>query len=201
MRKLLSLGEICLLLLFSSCFANAQSYHLGLRTGYIQSQINSENEANPELSSRHAFHISLVHTYKPQSSKIGFSVETAYMLKGVRIDDPDLDYRLHYASMPVLLDLYPTERLRLSIGPEIGYLLDARNRLTDSTSATLEDVFTNRWELSGTIGATYSLNFFTDVGVRYSLGLTDIADMDAVLDRRKLKTSSLQFFFYFKIAN
>ena len=188
-------------LLLVSQAANAQNYHLGLRIGYSNSAINSENEAQPSISNRQAFNFGLVHTYKGLDARIGFSVETGYLLKGTRVNSEAIDYRMHFLSMPVLLDLYPTKRLKFSIGPEINYLLDGRNHLTDSTSVTLHNIYTNRWEVAGVVSASYAIDFFMDIGARYSQGLNTLANRDAILGRNRIRTSSFQIFFYFKIAN
>ena len=180
---------------------NAQDYHLGLRMGYSNSAINSENEAQPSISSRQAFNFGLVHTYRALEAPIGFSVETGYLLKGTRVNSGAIDYRMHFLSMPVLLDLYPNKRLRMSIGPEINYLLDGRNHLTDSTSITLHNIYTNRWEVAGVVSASYIIDFFMEVGARYSQGLNTLANRDAILGRNRIRTTSFQIFFYFKVAN
>lgn len=189
------------LLFFSVCSLQAQDYHFGLRLGYIQSSIDGETGNTPELNSRHAFQIGLVHTIKARDARLGLSIETGYALKGARINDPTLNYRLHYLSMPVLLDIYPVKGLKLSVGPEFNFLLDARNQVNANTSFTLEEISENRWDIDGTISASYALDFFVDFGVRYTMPFSDIASSDPNINRTDLSISSFQVFFYFKVAN
>lgn len=196
----LKLFTFLIFLLFTQV-VKSQNYHLGLRAGYSNAVINSENEAFPSISSRHAFHFGLVHSYQPSGGYIGFSVETGYLLKGARVDNEAINYRMHFLSMPVLLDLYPHKRLKMSIGPEFNYLLDGRNHITDSTSVSLHKIYTNRWEVAGVVSASYQVDFFMDIGVRYSQGLNTLANRDAILGRNRIRTSSWQVFFYFKVAN
>ncbi len=150
----LKLLIFCLVLLLGHA-VKSQNYHLGLRTGYSNASIESENETSPAVSSRHAFQLGLVHTYRPFDGRIGFSIETGYLLKGARVDNAEVDYRMHFLSMPVLLDMYPTKKLKVSVGPEINFLLDGRNHVNDSTSFTLHNIYTNRWEVSGVVSASY----------------------------------------------
>ena len=180
---------------------HAQAYHLALRLGYAQSHMRSSSEVEASLQSRNTFQVALVHTHKPYASKIGFSVETGYLLKGARVDNESLDYHLHFLSIPVLFDMYPTKGLKLGIGPEVNFLLDGRNRANDGSSFTLQNTYTNRWELAGVINASYAINFYADVGIRYGHGLKTLANRDVHLGRNRIRTSSLQFYLYIKVAN
>ena len=179
----------------------AQTYSLGLRTGYNQSTLKSDDESALGLRDRQSFSIGLVHSIRPHQSDFGVTIETGYLLKGVRIDSELLDYRFHYINAPILLDYYPTKRLKISAGPEIAYLADARNRLNDSTSVTLKDTYDQRWDVSGTVGVSYQLDFFVEVGARYNTSFTKFSNVDAVLNRRDQYSQYFQLFFSFKIAN
>lgn len=199
MKLLPSITACCMLFVFFT--SNAQNYHLDLRMGYTQSSLNADEPSAIPIKDRQSFGIGLVHTIRPYQSKFGFSIETGYILKGARIDDEALDYRLHYLNLPVLFDYYPTEKLKLSAGPEIGFLADARNRLTDSTSVGIDAIYDNRWDISGTLSVSYALDFFLDVGVRYNRSFTKFDKIDAVLNRKDQYTEYLQIFLAFKIAN
>ena len=190
------------LLSFFAYSAQAQSYHLGLRMGYSSSVLNSQNDGGPRIADRGGFLIGLVHTYKSDFSDFGFSIETGYLRKGAQVGEIDLDYRMQFLTMPVLLDFYPTQKIRLSVGPSANFLLDARNHtVTTDSSYTVKDQYTNRWELSGVVSASYSLDYFADIGIRYTRGINTLSNRDAILRRRDISTSTLQFFLYLKIAN
>ncbi len=178
-----------------------QEYHLGLRAGYSQANLEADDESAFTLKARQAFTFAFTHNLRFRQSPIGFSIETGYVLKGARISDPGNDYRLQYMNFPVLLDIYPSENLRLSVGPEISFLADARNRTTDSTSVNLNSVFDKRWELSGTIGLSYALDFFVDIGARYTHGFSKYENLDAILNRREQYNSYFQIYFGIKLAN
>jgi hypothetical protein len=181
--------------------ANAQDYHLGLRLGYNQSDLLSDDESAISLKDRQSFSFGFIHSFRPYQSDFGISVETGYVLKGVRIESESLDYRLHYINAPILFDYYPTEKLKLSAGPEIAYLADARNRLTDSTSVSIDDVYDKQWDISGTVSVSYAIDFFMDIGARYNRSFTRFDQMDAVLNRNDQYSSYFQVFLAFKIAN
>ncbi|MCE7990892.1 MAG: PorT family protein [Roseivirga sp.] len=197
----LRISIAALFVLFFQFTTNAQNYHLDLRMGYSQSTLSSDQSSAIPIKDRQSFGIGLVHTIKPYQSKFGFSIETGYVLKGIRIENESLDYRLHYINAPILFDYYPTEKLKLSIGPELGFLADARNRLTDSTSVGIDDVYDKRWDISGTLSVSYALDFFMDFGVRYNRSFTKFGNLDAVLNRRDQHSEYFQVFLAFKIAN
>ncbi|GAB5525277.1 MAG: hypothetical protein Roseis2KO_31490 [Roseivirga sp.] len=199
MKLLTSIIALCLL--FFSFQSNAQNYHLDLRLSYSQAGLNGDDPAAISINDRQSFGIGLVHTIRTYQSKFGFSIETGYILKGTRIENESLDYRLHYINAPILLDYYPTQKLKLSIGPELGFLTDARNRINDSTSVSIDDVYDNRWDISGTVSISYALDFFLDVGARYNRSFTRFDKMDAVLNRKDQYTDYFQIFLSFKIAN
>lgn len=179
----------------------AQNYHFGLRIGFSSASLDTENDGGPDISNRDAFQIGLVHAYVPSQGPIGFSIETGYLLKGARVADTELDYRMQFLSIPVLLDIYPTKKFKISVGPSFNYLLDARNHINDSTSVTLSNIYSSRWEVSGVISASYALDFFADIGIRYTQGFNTLANRDGILGRRRIRTSTFQVFFYLKVAN
>lgn len=185
----------------TSLYVNAQEGYLGLKTAYNISRLNSDNESVPGIDDRHTIGIGLVYAYQFRNATFGVSWEPGYLLKGARIDNDTLDYRLNYITSPVLLDIYPVKRVKISVGPEIAYLASARSRTNDTTKVSILNTFNNRWELSGTVGISYSPDFFIDFGVRYNRAFTDAADMDAVLNRRKLYNEYFQFYMLLKIAN
>jgi len=195
------LGIIFFFILSVHFSSHAQNYSFGLRVGYSQSDLKSDDVSAFDLKDRQAFSIGLVHSFRQYQSNLGFTIETGYLLKGVRIESESLDYRLHYINAPILLDYYPTKKLKLSIGPEIGFLADARNRLTDSTSITIDNVYDQRWDVSGTLGISYALDFFVEVGARYNRSFTKFSNLDAQLNRRDQYAEYFQFFLSFKIAN
>lgn len=199
MKLRLTIITFCILLVHLS--TNAQNYSFGLRLGYSQSDLKSDDVSAFDLEDRQAFSIALVHSFRSYQSNLGFTIETGYLLKGIRIENESLDYRLHYINIPLLVDYYPTKKLKISAGPEIGFLADARNRLTDSTSVTIDNIYDQRWDVSGTIGVSYALDFFVEVGARYNRSFTKFSNLDAVLNRRDQYSEYFQLFLSFKIAN
>lgn len=177
----------------------SQESYLGIKGGYNLSKLKSEGVSRIGLDDKHAYNFALVFGYKARNAPIGMSLEPGYTLKGTRVNQDTLSYKFHYLSLPFLIDYYPIERLKISVGPEISFLTGARNK--GDTTVSIANMYNNKWELSGTVGVSYSLGYFADFGVRYNSAFTKISDMDALIDRRKLFNQYFQAYLLFKIAN
>jgi len=133
---------------------NAQEFYLGLKTGYGQSNLDYEGNASAKIRAKQIMNVALTYNYR-FSEKIGVNIETGYSDRGVKIDNSTLDYRLNYLDIPVLLDYYPVPKVRLNAGPEISYLINARNNSDDGTKTNISGNFDKRWAVNGAIGANY----------------------------------------------
>ncbi|OEK07499.1 porin family protein [Roseivirga misakiensis] len=191
----------CCLLTLTSIQGFGQEFYTGLRIGYGLAGVQSDGNPQFDLSRRPSTNIALVLNNRFKKSAFGFSIEPGYHLKGTRVDDRELDYRFNFLSTPILLDIYPTEKVKISVGPEFSYLMSAKNRFNDTTKVDLTGTYTRKWEVAGTIGISFALDYFVDFGLRYTAGLTDMVALDPALDTRNLRNQSFQFFFLFKIAN
>lgn len=194
-----------LLFLYSVQYLSAQKIQgafLGIKGGYSISSLNSSDKSsgNFALKPRKTASIGFVITV-PIKRTYSISVEPGYILKGTRISNESLDYKFHYIGGPILFDYYPTERIKVSFGPEVVHLLNAKNHINDSTSVGINNTYNRNWELSATLGLSYTLNFFTDLGIRFNTAFTKATEYDAVLDRRRLYNRYFQVFLMFKIAN
>ncbi|WP_421891836.1 porin family protein [Marinoscillum sp.] len=179
----------------------AQESYFGWKVGYNMTTLKGENSGSLSLSPRNTFGSSFVLSTQLKSLPIGFSMEPGYILKGTQIDHDTLDYKFHYLNMPLLLDVYPVKRLKLSFGVEIARLLSAKNHANDSTRQNLLSTYDKQWEVSATAGASLSVSYFMDLGMRYSTALTQVSNQDAIIDRKNLFNQYIQLFLLFKIAN
>ena len=74
--------------------------------------------------------------------------------------------------MPILSDFYLSDRLFFSIGPEINYLVSAKNKYASHTQNITE--YVNRFELSGLAAISFKINEVYSISLRYSHGMTQI---------------------------
>lgn len=187
-------------LLLFSLTVNAQNTYLGIKAGYTIASFKQEGDGTVSLNPLPGFTVGLVGSSEFENLPLGFSIEPGYVLKGSRINNDTLDYRFHYVNMPLLFEVYPIKRLKLSAGIEPAYLISAKNHVNDSTKRSLLDTY-NRWEVSGVLGASFTPVYFLDIGFRYTTAFTKAAEQDAIIDRKNIYNQYLQFFVVFKIAN
>jgi hypothetical protein len=96
--------------------------------------------------------------------------EVLFTAEGAEIDNAG-NIKLNYLLVPVLGNFYLTEGFSLNVGPQIGFLLTAKddgdNDIKDGFKAT---------SLAVALGATYELPVGLSLSARYNLGLNDIGE-------------------------
>ena len=88
----------------------------------------------------------------------------------------DLECKLQYISMPVLVGWNVTDHLAILSGPELNYLLEGSSFTYDDTKSVSAENFAS-WDLAMDFGLTYRISKKFKVEVRYSLGLVDVIDI------------------------
>jgi hypothetical protein len=202
------------LILVSIIRLNAQNLELGVKSGLGIANIHITNLPNSETNSdvfsptmSYSFNGTL--SYKSKGL-LGFSFEPGLIKKGWvsnKEDDNENKIGLYYLQLPILSDFYLSDNLYFSIGPEINYLLNAKNKSNYGTEKITD--LNRKLELSGVINGTYKILDNLDIGIRYSHGLTQISDkVFWVVDEfnenpKELKNYNqyLQFFIKVKIKN
>lgn len=144
-----------------------------------------------------------------------FSVqpELLYSIKGSRFTHSDNDdYRAShvysYLSLPIIVKYYVTDKISIEIGPEVAYLLSAKEVEKDGFFSTFYGQEAAYIDLKNEtqvfdLGATAGLGYLTDSGfyisLRYNYGLLNAfksdLDVNTVL---KNGTAQLSFGFSFQ---
>lgn len=84
----------------------------------------------------------------------------------------DFDSKLNYINVPVLAKFYITKQFTVEAGPQIGFLVSAKNNGNDA-----KDGFKSV-DTGFNFGAGYNFTDNVSVGLRYTVGLSNIADYD-----------------------
>jgi len=198
------------LLAFLVFDVTAQQSYMGFKGGFNLSKFDSEGISDIEVDDRKAYNFAFVYSFISRTNPpLGLTIEPGYTLKGTRFKTGMIlndtlraisGNKLHYISLPVLFDFYPIKNLKISVGPEVAFLAKTKLMIADTTQS-ISSTYNKRWELSGTVGISYSIDFFVDLGLRYNTAFTKVAEMDAILNRQKLFNQYLQVYLMFKIAN
>ena len=169
------------LTLFFFINLNAQNFELGLKTGFgiANTHITDLPDAESHsdiFSPISSYSINGVMIYKGKGIW-GFSIEPGIVQKGNfshKGNNMENKSTLQYLQIPVLMDLNVQDKLFFSIGPEMNYLLDAKNK-SDYGTVKITDL-TRDFELAGVVGGTYNILDYLDIGIRYSHGITQTSD-------------------------
>mgnify|MGYP000008374158 CR=1 FL=1 len=166
------LFTVATFLLFTT--TNAQDFQLGAKAGINFAQINGDNTNDFDPITE--FHFGMV-AEVPLSDSFSFQPEVLFSGQGYSLDDDIIN--LDYVNIPFLAKYYVTKGLSIEAGPQLGFLVSAKNENTDVKE------FFNKTDLSLNIGLGYKLGSNINFAVRYNLGLSDINDLDGFSDKYK----------------
>lgn len=114
------------------------------------------------------------------TEKFGLSFEPGYSRRGGKVGLlPDLipvsgSWKMEYIQIPALLDFYLTERVSVSVGPELSWRLDSNADYLGLISENLDKKFS-----AGVLaGIQVAVHPNIDVGLRYHRALTPVATLD-----------------------
>ena len=164
MKKFLLLAVVTVLGFTS---VNAQEIKFGVKGGLNFATIGGDNTKDIELVTSFNFGVL---SEIPISDKFSFQPELMYSGQGYSFNDNTI--ALSYLNVPLMGKYYVTKGLSVEAGPQIGFLLAAKNEKTD-----VKDSF-NTVDFGVNFGVGYKLENGLNFGVRYNLGLTDINNVD-----------------------
>jgi hypothetical protein len=166
---------------------NAQEIKFGVKGGLNFASISGDNTKGIDVVTSFNFGVL---SEIPISDKFSFQPELMYSGQGYSFNDNTI--ALSYFNIPLIGKYYLTKGLSVEAGPQIGFLLSAKNDKTD-----VKDSF-NNLDFGVNFGLGYKLDNGLNFGVRYNLGLTDINNLDNSSSKYKngvLQLSVGYFFF------
>lgn len=171
MRHLLALGLLLLVL-----FSHAQETIIGLKVGPSYVNMAYQTEGYDGTSNRKFapfFHVGGFARI-PVNSQFHIQQEVLYSMKGYHFD-PDHYTRLNYVSLPLLLSHQANEKLLVSGGVELGYLISAKsgnNDVIEEWKQNNIDVY--RFETGVLIDFQYLISEKIGISARYIHGITAV---------------------------
>jgi hypothetical protein len=173
---------------FALSFANAQDTKYGVKGG-----LNMSNVSNAEgSSSLLAFHLGGFAEFKI-SDKFAVQPELLYSAQGAKFSAGGVSFttNLNYINIPVMAKYYVADAFSIEAGPQIGFLMSAKEDGTDIKE------FCNSTDFGINLGAGYNLNETMSLGLRYNMGLSDV-QKDLAPGESGSKNSSIQLSFGYK---
>jgi len=113
--------------------------------------------------------------YIPLFNKLGLQPEVVYSGQGAKVESGNESgkYNIGYINVPVLLKYKDPSGFFAEIGPQIGFLVNAKIK-SSGVSMDAKDVFKST-DVAGVFGIGYLSSLNIGVDARYNLGLTNIA--------------------------
>jgi hypothetical protein len=164
MKKILLLAVVTVL---GFTNVNAQKIKFGAKGGLNFASISGDNTKGSDVVT--AFNFGVLSEI-PISDTFSFQPELMYSGQGYSFNDNTI--ALSYLNIPLMGKYYLTKGLSVEAGPQLGFLLAAKNEKTD-----VKDSF-NTFDFGVNFGLGYKLDNGLNFGVRYNLGLTDINNLD-----------------------
>ncbi|MCC9065799.1 porin family protein [Flavobacterium piscisymbiosum] len=167
--------------------ATAQEIKFGVKGGLNFANISGDNTKGIDVVT--AFNFGVVSEI-PLSEKFSFQPEIMYSGQGYSFDDNTV--ALNYLNIPLMGKYYLTKGLSVEAGPQIGFLLSAKNEKTN-----VKDSF-KTFDFGVNFGLGYKLDNGLNFGARYNLGLTDINDLEGFSSKNKngVFQVSVGYFFF-----
>ena len=128
------------------------------------------------------------------SEKFSVQPELVFSTQGAKFEESfggvsyDYDLNLNYLNIPVMAKYYVAEGFSLEAGPQIGFLMSAKAK-ADGGDEDVKDSF-NSTDFGLNFGAGYNVTENINLGLRYSLGLSNIVKEDGAGD---VKNSNIAF--------
>ncbi len=181
MKKLVLVTAIAV---FGFSNSNAQDIQFGAKLGVNFSDINGDNAiSDGPVTSFLNFG---VYAEMPINEKFSFQPELMYSVQGFGTGSGEDELvSLHYLNLPLMGKYYVTKGLSIEAGPQIGFLLSAKDNDMD-----LKNSF-KTLDFGVNLGLGYKLNNGLNFGARYNLGLSNINDFES--SNAKFRNTTVQF--------
>jgi hypothetical protein len=156
--------------------SHSQSFDAGLKAGLVSSQISGDN-----ATGFHQFGFTAgAFVIYPFSDQMSGKMEMIFIQKGsrknMRPEKGDFYFyylRLNYIEVPLLFR-YHHNQFIFEAGPSFGYLISSLEE-DENGPLPIQRPF-NKFELSGNIGVTYTLNPRFDINWRYNTSIMPVRE-------------------------
>lgn len=112
---------------------------------------------------------------------LAVQAELSASLKGSRWEDESWDAKdnLGYIELPILVKFQPVDMFNVHAGPQFGFLFSAKQTANGEDEKTDVMEYYKKADMAFVLGIEANLDYRLNVGIRYSLGLVDVAVTDS----------------------
>lgn len=178
---------VSLAILLITSLGFAQGFHFGAKAGANFANVKGDLDQN--LKGRTSLHVGAVGEFM-FTEDLGLQVELLYNQQGAKYEEFDNDgiyqysdestIKLDYISLPIMAKYYIIQGLSVEAGPQVSFLLNAKEEGTFIENGTIEEYdfdhkdTTKSLNIGLGIGASYKLDFGLFFGMRYVAGLSNV---------------------------
>ncbi|MCL5128916.1 porin family protein [Algibacter sp. L4_22] len=187
MKKLLLVTAITILGLAQ---VNAQDVQFGAKLGLNFASVTGD--VNSSFDPVTSFNYGLV-AEVPLSRNFSFQPEVLYSGQGFSFDSDESSLvQLDYLTVPLMGKYYLTKGLSLEAGPQVGFLVSAKQ-----DDVNLKDNYKGL-DFGVNFGVGYKFDSGLNFAARYNVGLSDVNDVDSFSDKYKngVMQVSIGYFFF-----
>ncbi|GAA4239056.1 porin family protein [Postechiella marina] len=167
---------------------NAQDVNFGVKGGLNFASITGDNTSIKDDPVT-AFNLGVMAEI-PISEEFSFQPEILYSGQGYSTGSGDDDLvALNYFDVPFMAKYYVTKKFSVEAGPQIGFLLSAKEDDVD-----YKDLFKTT-NFAANLGIGYKLDSGLNFGARYNLGLSNINDVGSSKNRTGVLQLTAGYFF------
>lgn len=157
--------------LIAASITTAQHPQFGLKAGVNISKIDIDD--GNDLDSKAGFYLGgLAHIHMTRH----FALQPELMFSAQGGESGSITAKRNYINMPVLLQYMTNTGFRLQTGPQLGFLVSAKNE-SGNVSANVKDQL-NTADIAWAFGASYITRSGFGVDARYNLGFTNMNESE-----------------------
>ena len=164
----------CFIAALFTCQAGmAQDIHWGVKAGLNAAMLTLKNRGETEIRpGLHAGALAHIHA----SRKLALQPELFYSGQGGKqiISGTEYKTNLHYLNLPVLLQYMFHNGFRLQAGPQVGFLLKARQHVNNNEANVIQRY--KAIDVSLPVGISYLSASGLGVDLRWAFGLNNVND-------------------------
>ena len=159
---------------FAFGVASAQDMNFGAKAGINMSNLTGDAETDAKIG----FQVGAFAEFKI-SEKFAIQPEVMYSALGAKDDADNLN--MNFIVIPVMAKYFVSEKFSLEAGPQVALLMSAKYGDVD-----VKDAFKST-DFGLNLGAGYDVSEKMNVGLRYSMGMSNISEDDTF----DIKTSNI----------
>ncbi|HEX6193995.1 MAG TPA: porin family protein [Chitinophagaceae bacterium] len=176
MKKLVLIFSATIFLTLSN---HAQQVHFGLKAGVNFAKLSQEPEADYEMKTGvHVGGLAHIHI----SDQFAVQPELMYSTQGTKFEN--LVAKRDYLNIPVLAQFMFGEGFRLQTGPQVGFLISAKNKNGD-TETEVND-YLETVDFAWVIGTSYLFPGGIGIDARYNHGLSDVYEDNTIKQNNRV---------------